>query len=380
MSSVPSSPDLLPATSSFTQFPKLPPEIRRRIWELAIPTPRVVELDAPYMPEVRWNLDCLQDRTYCDMRYTSRLNAGPLPLSRASREACHVAGEDRYLSKERRADGFALETFNSLRCQQLDPTRDIVHLHWHSAYAEASSFDEDDYRPRRIGSIPCLSPSDVEIFRLLSSFKDAHVCLAIVNLHVPREQVARSSLFPTPIQLVDAFDHPTLEAMHQLLLAKRSANEEELGDTQAHSMFAQILDRESFQQRVRSWTDEVTHIWLWHRYTQCWSSIKDESRMVTEPPQNSSSNPPYFIRMTGRIWNRFHPWVKAEIDAMPKFKPVIMFRHCLKDCPKGSGRFRRLFPKHFYRVGCQPGIRPVPGFAYGRNDEGLPPNMIADIP
>ncbi|TDZ35742.1 Secreted protein [Colletotrichum spinosum] len=378
MSSVPSSPDL-PATSSFTQFPKLPPEIRRRIWALAIPTARVVELDAPYMPEVRWNLDCLQDRTYCDMRYTSRLNAGPLPLSRASREACHVAGEAWYLSKERRADGFALETFNSLRCQQLDPTRDIVHLHWHSAYAEASSFDEDDvsplqrlrecaelgvgvsimadllssfwqYRPRRIGSIPCLSPSDVEIFRLLSSFKDAHVCLAMVNLHVTREQVARSSLFPTPIQLVDAFDHPTLEAMHQLLLAKRSANEEELGDTQAHSMFAQILDRESFQQRVRSWTDEVTHIWLWHRYTQSWSSIMNESHRVTEPPQTSWPSPPYFIKMTGRTWNRFHPWVKAEIDAMPKFKPVIMFRHCLKDCPKGSGRFRRLFPKHFYRA------------------------------
>ncbi|WYZ36007.1 hypothetical protein EsH8_X_000654 [Colletotrichum jinshuiense] len=271
--------------SEFTFFPKLAPELRLRIWELAIPPSRVMELDAPYGPKVRVEFNTQGAASYCDMRCTSRRNAGPPAISRVSREARQVSQEKGCFLAERLKDKPALGTFNKLGSVWFRPHHDIVHLNWHLAYAAATfvanepnpipvlkacaeytrgvsimadlvlSFWED--RPRNNRGQPWLARQDEENLRLLESLTECFACLMVVNIHVSDQEVADTSLFTTPIQLVDASDHSTVKQMHQLWQRGLSGQEGAMKDLQPKTMFDAILDQEAFQQKVLEWNENI---------------------------------------------------------------------------------------------------------------------------
>lgn len=360
--------------TEFTFFPRLPLELRRYVWELAVPRHRVLELDAPCAPLLA---------SCCDMRFTTRRNAQPPAIARVCHEARQVAMREGSFLKDLKLGDVdpdaapRLDIFNKLSNPWFYPHGDIVHLNWQPEYSEASSLDEtspipyikqlarnakcdvsimadvlvpfpdDPCRLKKTGE-PTMPQGFRETFRALESLDRCLVCLMTVSIHCTPEQVASSGLFEggaSPVQLVNADDHNTIGRMSQL--AKSGPSE----DTQPRAQLEMLINRETFHESLALWRDQIAEAWVWQKFeTHCES--KNLSTLFNQLV-------PQWVQMNRRGFNASHPWVRANMSSMPKFEPVILFRHCSRSCfeslPASSS------PTHHMHLQSPPPL--VPGFA-----------------
>lgn len=369
----------------FTLFRQLPPELRLKIWEFAIPTNHVTELDAPYK-------SCRPHEAQCDMRNASRRNGASPAIGKVCREARRVVQENGCLLSQKLDPNQALDTFNKITGQFFWPHRDMVHLNWTLKYADAAMMDGEsnpipclqacvqfakgvsvtnelvftksffDGLSLDLGGKPFLQRNWSQNLQLLGSFREIFVCLCRLNIHAPTQLVQDKNLFETPIQLVDPFDHDTMERMHNLWQEGLSTFGVDTGDGQSEIVFREILKRDTFRQRLDIWGADITNLWLHHRYTQSWTSIQGPKQLLWEPPADVENFDPVRINLAGHSWNQGHPWVKAELDAMPNFRPVVMFRHCTKNCLDMTPFLRPPLPGFPPMMGPRLHIAPFPDF------------------
>lgn len=377
--------------TEFTLFLQLPTELRCLIWQHALPRRHVLELDAPYGPLLF---------SYCDLRYASRRNARPPIIARVCRESRQVAlQEGGYLDKFTHIP--PLGTFNKISKPWIYSGNDLVHLNWYPDYSARSRVEDE---PTPVHSLVALAkhghrisimadllvPWEVRLappqhhgryrhpdgqnLRLLASLKECTVCLKVVSIHVPAEQVIRSGLFgglDTPVQIVDVADRETLERM--CWLWKRSFEEGHVKDVQPQAMFDLILAQKTFQQKLDDWSNAATKTWLSHKYLEAWTTqslhdIPSPDHIWTPPGGPESLERQWGPAHPRPTFNGAHPWVKAAIEAMPKFKPAIMFRHCRTKCYALGPRLPPPLPGFPPVMG--PAFIPmaVPGYA-----ENIPP-------
>ncbi|KAF4938697.1 hypothetical protein CGCF245_v004505 [Colletotrichum fructicola] len=347
--------------TQFTVFQQLPLELRLKIWQFSIPADHVTELDAPYPTRQESLPHWLSNKRLCDMRNASRRNGGPPAVGRVCREARQVVQENGCYLDKKLHPSQANDTFNKIRGQWFQH-EDVIHLNWDLKYDSVTAI-EDEPTPvpsltacaqfaksvsitnelllsetfsngleRNYRGKPFLRQRWAQNLQLLGSLKECFVCLMSFNIHAPAQIVAGKHLFDNPIRLASPFDHDTLERMHHLWEDGLPFIGHGMGDGESETMFREILNRDAFQHKVHIWNEDVCDLWLFYRYTESWASIQGPKKLLWEPPADLEIFDPARINFKGLHWNKSHPWVMAELDAMPKFKPVIMFRHCTKNC------------------------------------------------
>ncbi|KAF4880057.1 hypothetical protein CGCSCA1_v001077 [Colletotrichum siamense] len=344
--------------TQFTVFQQLPPELRLKIWQLAIPTNHVTELDAPYATR-----QGRSPQLWCDLRGASRHNGGPPTVGRVCREARQVVQENGCYLHQKLQPGQFNDTFNKITGQWFQ-YQDVIHLNWHMEYDFVTVIEGAD-EPLPVPSLkacaqfamsvsitnelllfapffegldrdsrgkPFLLPRWLQSLQILDSLEECFVCLMSINVHAPAQTLDGQHLFDNPIRLVNPFDHNTLQKMHRLWEDGLPFVDNGIRDGESEMMFREILNRNAFRYKLHKWGKDVLNLWLFYRYTESWAHIPGPKQLLWEPPVDAEIFHPERINLKGRRWNKSHPWVKAELSAMPKFKPVIMFRHCTKNC------------------------------------------------
>lgn len=340
----------------FSLFPRLPTEVRLAIWRECLPS-RVIELDIPDNELVG------KTGTSCQLWHTTSRNKRPPVITRVCRESRRVAFENGFeAERDPDAPGW-LAANSSSGILWFTPSTDIIHLNWWTGYcglydstgnpipfflwlaAKASGGAsiaadlvhpfEDEYTGGYTN----------EMFALLEGRKDYLVCLKMVSIHVPMDRAIDSGLFgrlgEEPIKVVDALDdEETIRKYQQLWTLASPAPEE---DREAAAFFELVATRR-LQDRVRRWSEELEKLWLWNKFFQArreqFPGIREPETIWLRPPDDDyDSDDPDPSMGIGPRWtpNRDHPWVKKMLEAMPHFRPMIMFRHCVLKCWLAAG-------------------------------------------
>lgn len=388
----------------FHRFPYLPKELRDEIWRLCLPR-RVVELDYPERgchsdencPTWLPTKDSLtddgeddEDHTpwSCCLWPTTRFNSAMPVISRVCHEARSVALSAGHVyfqetpwhpaSFDMNTDGF-----------WLDPTRDILHLHWHTFMAEA--YDplqtRGDYflnplkhlvavtesHPNITGSI-CADLLDENngtvrqrIMRLLEQQTRWLICTDFVNIHVTDEAAAvRSGLWgllgDERVVLVDACDSVRFrqyENFWQEYGVRKSTSTAAFFEACVHG-----VPKLHYFETPEEFLLDLETRWLLHPFVapQGDSSsaleLLNEEVWLTQPRDfDGREDDPRRLTYGGlpgrpfarQLWSpkRDHPWVQDVLSRMPDFRPTVMFRLCTSDCVGAkldSRRPHRVFP------------------------------------
>ncbi|KAH6654772.1 hypothetical protein BKA67DRAFT_289088 [Truncatella angustata] len=343
----------------FTCFFRLPTELRLKIWRLCEARARVAELDLPIKEIVE---------TDCDLLYISLRNCKQPAFAQACREARQVAFEDGgFLWEIPETKGIPdLCAVNRTSETWFYPRSDIVHLNWTAAYelygddpdsvsvlngyrpvARAVSFMADatvafDWSGR--GPTFFLPVVDRSVNAHLQPRKEYMVCLAEIIIHATEEQVLASGTFEglaAPIQILDPFDdHKAVHAMHQLWQHGRpgDSKQDEYGE-----IFDALLNPEIFANLLERWREAVSNNWLGHVWAQeaergTLSEIDGRDQIWRWRDLSRPESPflpgldPELISEELHCFNLSHPWVVSTLASMPIFRPMILFRHCERDC------------------------------------------------
>ncbi|KAJ5709649.1 hypothetical protein N7493_009940 [Penicillium malachiteum] len=356
--------------SSFTLFPRLPSELRRMIWEACIPH-RIVEFGFPWQesPEVRSARtflldDMLFERIYCGFGRNKMHNIRPPIISQVCGEARMIvlkSGEmrqDAYgqtkqwidTKHDRLAWWWTPEVYNFFTPQiqmelissffshaQSTNKEPVIMAHW--VYPFRPTAQEIDY-----------FPTAGDIITRIFELKCIFFCIKIVKVNTDRLQAIQSQLWGTTgeevTQLVDAHDTAQIQKFRREMNAS-DPTELEFVDS--------ALNKEKFAAQIAEWELEIKSQWLWMKWTMAWSRSFtgiDELMHVWLSSESDGDDQPLdigllhqdlasqFIARPGPqlipVSNRFkpnmeHPWVKSVMEEIPTFKPVIMFRQCLKN-------------------------------------------------
>ncbi|KAJ0115646.1 Glycoside catalytic domain protein [Diaporthe amygdali] len=361
-------------TTDFPLFPKLPAELRRRVWQLCIPTTRTVEISMPPNP------DMVDDRCicYCRPEDTTRRNAAAPSFTQSCREAYEVALEEggRLLLPSEQ-DVKRLPNHHASALLQNPwfwPARDTVHL---NSDPQGLGWSERNELPLPLllrsvqGAARCSLMSQLlgwpplddvvnEGGRLSGRFwmrralvearvlghlryQSAYsVCLMTVKIHARSHVVQESGLFEggaSPLQLVPTSDLQTFSAMHRLWVSSHDPQKRETIDEQTTRQFHILFDHEKLARRVAGWQQDLRERWLLQKYEAQWKAdellnIIRASAIVLRGELSADARvlSPDVVDLEGFEFDHFHPWVKAILDTMPTFHPVIMFRHCALEC------------------------------------------------
>jgi len=254
---------------------------------------------------------------------------------------------------------------------------DIVHLNWHKDYAY---YDVDTdtlpefpwetfqwlanqaaaasvtaglllpFEPRPTSrwypsSTTTFSPEEIKYF---NPHRIYYVVLAMVEIHISAEEAYRAGVFgllgEEPIQLVDPRDAVTIAKFQDVWTRHQagSPSDEELDVADFFSAAADAPD--AWCARVQQWRQNLDKAWLRAKshdlrlpgaiFYEIWpnweaASEDEEDGDYTQIPHGWS------CRWDRRELIREHPWVQTQLALMPRFEPVIMFRHCVGFC----GRF-----------------------------------------
>lgn len=267
--------------------------------------------------------------------------------------------------------------YNEVCNQWFAPKTDVAALYYtpgdETVYVGLSSYAEDpitemiQYARRCQGAlIPawrihhwdgCRAGID---FDVLPQLKEYFVCLEMVMVHATAEEMLDSSLFgrlgEEYVQLVDPMDETTMRKFHQLSM---QSEESEIPETK--EFFKSAMDTKAFQERVRTWSQQVTFSWIWPDWCR---EQKHGFHGIPHPeeiwlgPKVDEKGEPYdmlsrksfsgaimwdFPVMTRFVPNKEHPWVSERLAKMPTFRPRIMFRPCQEKCwlPKRPSRSQR---------------------------------------
>lgn len=357
---------------NFPQFSRLPTELRRRVWQLCIPARRTIEIDMP--PET----DLLSDIPICccNPGHTTRRNAAVPPFAQACREAREAALEEGgrlLLPSDQDLDRVPNQHANAaFQNPWFWPGRDVVHLNWDPRCSGWYDMDEVPLpfllrcaREAAGCSVMCRlfgwPPLDhhtagrrliprgrsrrsrvrTEVVEHLGAQSAWSVCLMTVIIHTPSDVVRDSDLFDggaSPIQLVPVSDLQTISAMHRLWESSLNSEQRKTVDEQTTHQFGVLFDHEGLERHVADRQEDLRDLWLLYKYETQWKS--DELLSVVQAGAMLSSDSfgvarlrgPAAVEWEGLKFDDFHPWVKAMIDTMPTFHPVVMFRHCALKC------------------------------------------------
>ncbi|PQE29782.1 Glycoside catalytic domain protein [Rutstroemia sp. NJR-2017a WRK4] len=366
--------------TTFTYFPRLPVELRRKVWNFCIPEGRVMEFDRPD-PDDLGNT--------CEIWPTSHDNEKQPCLSRICRESREVAYEKGGFLRTMKQFETLREygAFNKSQNPWFYPKTDIVHLNWDYCYEASWSSNRNPVpyflmlaRGAQGASImaPLLQSFeriygyvsghpiglDHESLSYLDGMNEYRVTLLVVNIHATEAQVMESGLFESlasPIQLVDTSDDATIQRMYKLwrsTFQDDEYNHDDIsGDRHAELKYVSdgmVFSKGDFDARVRRWQEQVERTWLWHKWEK---NIRENTMDTIESPEKvwikpnflgswdtmdtePEDSPYYGIEvmpdydggMPEYDFNKSHPWAQAVLDNMPRFRPTIMFRHCPYSC------------------------------------------------
>jgi hypothetical protein len=82
-----------------------------------------------------------------------------------------------------------------------------------------------------------------------------------------------------------------------------------------------------------------TRMEVWPNLGDDWEEdIWDAETWGEVDSDGNDVEPPYWcVNWNRRNFNRKHPWVQTQLPLMPRFEPVIMFRHCVGWCSPIKG-------------------------------------------
>ncbi|KAI1880803.1 hypothetical protein JX265_001043 [Neoarthrinium moseri] len=343
----------------FTCFSQLPTELRLKIWRHCEARTRVTELDVPIKEIVE---------TDCDIHHVSLRNCRQPAFARSCREARQVAFED---------GGFLWETpetksipglsaFNRIRATWFYRHSDIVHLNWNDAYG---LYGDDPYSMSILNAYRSVSRAvsfmadatvgfdwsgkaptffrpmfDSSVNTFLEPRREYVICLSEIVIHATIEQVRASGTFEcleTPVQILDPFDdHKAIAALYQLWKKGRPGDAKQ---ADYREMFDALLNPELFAKLLAKWRELVENNWLGHVWAgEAEKGTLSEIDMVEEVWRwRDSMRPgipsppvldPELVDEELHRFNRSHPWVVSTLEAMPIFRPMMIFRHCERRC------------------------------------------------
>ncbi|KAL4981691.1 hypothetical protein BDW68DRAFT_172022 [Aspergillus falconensis] len=342
----------MPESASFP-FMKLHPEIRRIIWNLCLPS-RTFELEAPVH----------KIKTRCKLLWTSTANWKPPVLARVCHESRAIAFEhvdlEEYQDEE--YPRWLSRTFDiAFQCWEPRDTEDVWgphismtgELEYYSERCQGAGIIADrvlEFYPkgqRTEGVNPDLDSLKREMTEFAAS-------VDTVVIHTTSTLAAESGLFgllcDAPVQLIDATDTATILKYRDLWTAASPRDDEP----------ARFFDNlPSFQSRLREWCSMLETRWVYHD----WATRRkqdSEARHDLRPEdvwRGAGNTPPHrpLFRTQPRVLfsgehfkdsdeevqqlfpNKEHPFVRESIASMPRFRPVVMFRYCKKECHVSRG-------------------------------------------
>lgn len=359
------SPSLSPPEKGFPHFSNLPSELRRMIWRECLPARRVVELDYPVRKahvaaDAATSPDDLTVLHWCRLQVTTNEN-GRWPLvSRVCHEARDVVLKAKCVDIAPYQPGLekmACDWLNQPHGCWIRAGQDVAHLNWHPSgdYGDGSWVE----LPEIPNPVPWLAEVakrygaaevsvDASAILPFGSYENlawswetqtaalktiGHrggkflVSLQTVSIHASCAEASEvgEDLFgvlgDSPIALVDPVkDWAGIEKARRLWRTFSRT------DAQTAEFFGQSS---TLQERVREWSGKAARVWLWHRW-------HDEAHRDALPPLGEIFTPaPFegdFASALGRSLGQHHPWVAEQLDRMPEFQPVVMFRLCPAEC------------------------------------------------
>lgn len=337
--------------TEFTYFPLLLAELRIMIWNFCLPI-RVVELE----------YDILRRWGHLDPYFWSsnKINSTPPGIMSVCHEARQIALEEgSYLYRDPNSESQVISTRSPRpSCGWVTPKTGILHLDWDFT-ADVFGYNHPDGRPTAFDLLVDLAKKfraaavrDMIIYPFgcepdfqgllhdnhLEKFdarKEWLVSLPQIPICAPKSVVIESGLFgrhgDEPIQLIDAFDHETIEKYYRLWLEASKTYKT------SRSPFKEILLQDDFNKQVQRWSDNVKTYWVAGKYI----TDKALNKEVPEGLFVGSENQPVDFGQAADFRQPLGedlPWVKEKLESMPVFRPMVMFRFCHLNWPDEGRR------------------------------------------
>lgn len=374
--------------TEFHLFPYLPWEIRRMIWLYCIEG-RVVELN---VPQVRYSSSHSEN---C-ISWTTHQNTRPPVVTRICQESRQAALSQCAWTL---AEGEAVnpsDDYITTRSPWFNPAKDIVAFNSLDCTYQYESEDEESsyfmqcakqaqgvviparmlypFRylrlPMEVGeSNPKIPRTAADQFSQLGGFM---VCLKSIEVHMPPDKFLQSTLSgrtgDSLVRVVDVFDAAQIEKIYG------EVKDVSFQDEDVTAVFKLLCNTKELYEAVAKWQEEVKMNWLCQRYGSSHSlkqRIYDEEHSI--PPRNLEcflnpagsgpdaepttrarfiesyrAKPPRFDEFTFDISD---PWVQWAHEDMPIFRPVLMFRLCVRGCASlcSTGTRRSMYSGRYLR-------------------------------
>ncbi len=342
------------SASDFPRFPDLPTELRLKIWSFCVPGPRVYEMDTASAGH--------HTAFPAGAALFSPLSGRVPVISLVCREAREVAlKRNQYVTLlptgEAAHDGAGYPAWthgNANLPARFRKGVDVVHLHWHRGYdlddwlaaapyplpsfqwlanrAAAASVSADLLHPFDLERDDPWSPTTTigyEDIQYFSPHVLYYVVLAVVEIHISDDEVARAGVFGAlgeePVQLVDPRDTATVGKFRDAWGRRQSP----LPEPDVAGFFRRATDEaDAYRARVEQYASDLEKVWLWNKCFEL--GVSEEARAEIWPSPR--------LNWSRRALDREHPWVRTQLALMPRFEPALMFRHCSLRCgtPRSS--------------------------------------------
>ncbi|EAQ84076.1 predicted protein [Chaetomium globosum CBS 148.51] len=345
------------AARDFPRFMDLPGELRLQIWSYCLPGPRVVEMDFTL------SYHQLTVPVGCHRELWSS-HAGHYPvMSRA-------VARERFQYATNGTQGPHYSPMDPLL--DAPPVRlrkgfDILHLNWHYGYkgvdvfwppkhlwktfewlagqAAAVSVSADlllPFEPKQVYANPYITSLHERNVKRFKPDRLHYVVLANVEIHITAREAAQAAVIgdlgEEPIQLVDPRDTAAITKFRDVW--KRHQPEPPFAEERDVAKFfsAVIEGAADYCARVEKWRQNMEKTWLLHKCRKFDLPLEDYKDIWPHWWEGGNET---FLPHPGlvRDWDdkalqfaREHPWVQDKLALMPRFEPVIMFRHCVGWC------------------------------------------------
>lgn len=349
--------------TTFTSFSRLPYEIRAMIWLECIPS-RVVELDVPCN-------EILPAHTETCISWTAHQNTRPPVLSRV----CHESREIILKLYGRPLNTRRDDLYGCTQSVWFNGKKDTVFLSSILCFSlPPSDNGGDDYfircaKKAQEVAVPAqiiypfhyltmpLEPISVrpritkQQADKISKLRDITVCLKVIQVHMSAEKALKG-----------AISGPTGDQLVLIVNVDDSETIEKIADDAEHyhpsdntpKIFALLKDTKKFLKEVRTWERHAAKHWTCQRFVE-YANMPGHHPLDPDAPHNidkfwtHSPDSPTQDPITSKRWdnlyerskypqmdnfelNMTNPWSQWAHQDIPNFKPVIMFRLCVRDC------------------------------------------------
>ncbi|KAK8136754.1 hypothetical protein PG984_004694 [Apiospora sp. TS-2023a] len=344
------------SASNFIKFPDLPTEMRLEIWSLCLPGRRVVEINMPLSM-------CLSTSTLEPA--TVRSNRLPV-ISRVCREsrevvfksAFFVGGQGGPPGLPRVSHPGELTPYCNHRLWMRRGI-DVVHLNWHPDEEMSSAWDCDIDLLEAFRCFAQQASAASISAELLHAFGDheldgaarcngpqilclcfpCFVVLSRVKIHISDLEAAHSGVFgilgEEPIQLVDPRDTNTIRKFRKAW--RSSSCRQLLDEPEVDHFFTSAVDEaDIYCASIEQWRAEAEKSWMILRTIRGRLDCPRSDEVWVGQERPHSQRPPGTLQrstdLRARQLNKENAWVQELLASMPRFDPVIMFRHCNQMC------------------------------------------------